>query len=108
MVVTLAERKSRAIARLKAGFELAKPALAFYATAHGGRFVVFGSFARGDIHPDSDCDVMVEFPTNLARDARHAAESILREHGIVPDVHLVSEVSESLMQRILRDGVALS
>ncbi len=107
MVVTLAERKSRAIARLKAGFEPATVALAAYAAARGGRFVIFGSFARGDIHIDSDCDVMVEFPTTLARDARDAAETILREHGLVPDVHLVSEVSDALMQRVLRDGVSL-
>lgn len=107
MVVTLTERKSRAIARSKAGFESATTSLAAYAAARGGRFVIFGSFARGDIHPDSDCDVMVDFPTNIARDARDAAETILREHGLVPDVHLVSEVSDGLMQRIQRDGVGL-
>ena len=107
MVVTLAERKSRAIARLKAGFASASPALAAYAAARGGRFVIFGSFARGDIHPDSDCDVMVDFPTNLVRDARDAAETILRENELVPDVHLLSEVSDNLMQRIRRDGVPL-
>ena len=107
MVVTLAERKSRAVARLKTGYEAATVALAAYAAAHGGRFVVFGSFARGDIHPESDCDVMVDFRETLVRDARDAAEAILRDHGLDPDVHLLWEVSDSLMQRILRDGIAL-
>lgn len=107
MVVTLTERKSRAIARLKAGFESATTSLAAYAATRGGRFVIFGSFARGDIHFDSDCDVMVDFPTNLARDARAAAETILREHGLKPDAYLAAEVSDSLMLRVRRDGVVL-
>ncbi len=107
MVVTLAERKSRAIAGLKAGFGSASRSLAAYKATRGGRFVIFGSFARGDIHPESDCDVMVDFPTNLAREAREAAETILREHGLTPDVHLAAEVSDSLMLRVRRDGVVL-
>ena len=107
MITTLAERKSRDVARLKAGFAQATEALAAYARERNGRFVVFGSFARDQVHPGSDCDVMVDFSESMARDARNAAETILREYGLRPDVHLLADVSEGLMRRIVRDGITL-
>ena len=107
MIVTIPERKAQAVARLSAAATLAKADLAAYALEHGGSFTIFGSFARGEIRPGSDFDVMADFAVDLERDARDAAETICRAHGLVPDVHLRSEVSDSLMKRISRDGVAL-
>lgn len=84
-----------------------RAALATHALEHGGRYVVFGSFARGDIRPDSDFDLMVDFSAASERAARDVAEATCRKHGLVPDVHLKSEVSDALMRRLVRDGVAL-
>ncbi len=108
MIVTIAERKARAIDRLTSGAALVQAALAMHAVEHGGRYVVFGSFARGEIRPDSDFDVMVDFPVALERVARDVAERACRTHGLVPDVLLKSEVSDELMRRITRDGLTLS
>ncbi len=107
MIVTIAERKAQAIEHLKAAFASVIATLRSHAVEQGGRYVVFGSSARGDIRPDSDFDVMVDFPTPLERAARDLAETVCRAHGLVPDVHLKSEVSDSLMRRIVRDGLTL-
>ena len=107
MIVTIAERKAQAIERLGAAYALVRMALADHAVAHGGRYVVFGSFARGDIRPESDVDLMVDFPAKAERGARDLAEATCRAHGLVPDVHLKSEVSDALMRRIARDGTAI-
>ena len=68
MYVTVVERKARQIERLKAASADVMAALRTYATEHGGRFLIFGSFAREEVTRDSDLDVLVEFPTrNRAR-----------------------------------------
>lgn len=105
MIVTIAERKAQAIERLRSAFASTKAALERHAVAHGGRYVVFGSFARDDIRTDSDVDLMVDFPGKSERAAREIAETACRADGLVPDVYLKSEVSDALMRRILRDGV---
>ena len=108
MIVTVPERKAQAIARLKTAFALTRAALATYAAERGGHFVIFGSFARDDIRPGSDIDLIVDFPAEKERNAHDDAEAICRENGLVPDVHLRSETSEALMRRVVRDRIVLS
>jgi len=45
---TLSQQKAAAAARIGQSSELLKAELAAYARAHGGRFVQYGSVARGD------------------------------------------------------------
>ena len=104
MIVTLRERKAREIERKAVAAAAATAALASYAVDHGGSFMVFGSFARGDFGPTSDFDVLVAFPADRERDARDAAEAPCRSVDLVPDMHLASEVSDALLRRIRRDG----
>ncbi len=67
MVVTIAERKARKIAHLETASQKAVAALRSYAIEAGGRYLIFGSFARGDFRSDSDFDVVVDFPPALQR-----------------------------------------
>ena len=69
------------------------------------RFAVFGSFARGDLVPTSDFDVLVQGPDDLQREARAAAEAACERHGLRPDVYLSTEASAGLMMRIERDAL---
>lgn len=107
MTTTVSERKAIEVARLRAAAARAMDALKSYAIDKGGRFAVFGSFARGDIVHSSDFDVMVEFPPLLERAAGLRAETICRDVGLVPDVHLASESSDGLKARVARDAVFL-
>jgi len=53
-IVTLAERKAAEAARRQAAVEALVPVLAACARAHGGRFLLYGSTARGTMKHDSD------------------------------------------------------
>ena len=73
-IVTLKEQKAaEAERRLRAVDDL-RSALAEYAREHGGRFLLFGSAARGDMRYDSDVDILVDFPPDTLDDAWNFAE----------------------------------
>ena len=104
MVTTVAMRKEQKLARLRAAIEQVEADLSDFAIRHGGQFVIFGSAARGELRHDSDLDILVAFPPAMEREARHHAEGTAHRHGVILDVHLVSEASPDLLDRIKRDG----
>lgn len=106
-VVTIAERKALEVERLRVAGAAARRDLAFYAATRGIRFSIFGSFARDDLNPSSDFDVMVDGPGTLLGAARDAAEAICERYGLRPDVHLASEIPPGLSRRIARDAIVL-
>lgn len=107
MVATIAERKAERVARLERSVASAMQRLATYAAAHAGRFVVFGSAARGDMHYDSDFDIIVDFPSADERQARAFAEATSHALGLRPDLVLIADASPALMERVERDAVIL-
>src|ERR1700712_2834198 len=60
-IITLAERKATEAARRGAAVETLVPLLAGYARAHGGRFLLFGSAASGQMKFHSDVDLLLDF-----------------------------------------------
>lgn len=100
MIVTLKDRKAREVSRLRCAMGRVRRVLTAYADEHGGRFMVFGSAARGDIHFDSDFDLVVDFPAAEERGAHEFAERVCIEHGLKPDIRLVSEMSPGFIDRI--------
>lgn len=51
------------------------------------RIVVFGSYARGDSHPGSDLDLLVELPyVDNKRETQIAMRGVLRKLGVPKDV----------------------
>jgi Nucleotidyltransferase domain len=58
----LAKRKGGEADRRWRTVDALRPVLAAYASEHGGRFLVLGSAARGEIRLDSDVDVLVDSP----------------------------------------------
>ena len=105
MVVTVSERKARRIERLRAASREVLDCLRDYGSRHGGRFLVFGSAARGDIHTDSDFDVVVDFPHPAERAARTYVEEICAYHRLTPDPHLMADISDGLKRRVIRDAI---
>jgi predicted nucleotidyltransferase len=70
------------------------------------RIGIFGSVARGDIHPDSDIDVVVELQRPDLFDLVHIKE--LLEEGFrrhVDIVHFRERMNEFLKQRIRDEAV---
>ena len=107
IVVTVAERKSREIERLHSSGAAVIADLRAYAVENGVRFHVFGSFARGDLVPSSDFDVVVDGPEERQRPAREAVEAACERNGLRPDVYLASDVSAGLKVRVERDALII-
>jgi predicted nucleotidyltransferase len=61
-IVTVPERKAIEVARRQAAVAELVPLLRAYAAAHGGRFLLYGSAARGTMRYNSDVDIIVDFP----------------------------------------------
>ncbi len=86
LIVTLPERKAAEAARRAAAVEALVPVLAEYARAHGGRFLLFGSAARGTMTDHSDVDVLLDFPPDAFGDAWNFAETACWDRGLEPDL----------------------
>lgn len=108
MIVSIEARKKRRLERLTASVEHIRGELSEYAHRRGGRFILFGSVARGQHRFDSDLDIVVDFPATSEREAWFHAEKICTDHHVRPDIHLASEASKDLMTRVSREGVVLS
>jgi len=85
-IVTLAERKAAEAERRQSAVDAMRPALAAYAREHGGRFLLFGSAARGQMRFDSDVDILVDFPPDALDDAWNFAERACWDRGLEPDI----------------------
>lgn len=107
MIITVSERKERRLSRLRDNINVIRSELADYGREHGGRFVLFGSIARGDFRYNSDIDILVDFPSDLERQAWRFAETLCTDHSVLPDIHLASETTDPLMSRIVVEGVPL-
>jgi predicted nucleotidyltransferase len=85
-IVTLTERKAAEAARRAAAVEALVPVLAEYARTHRGRFLLFGSAARGMMKYDSDVDILLDFPEATVGDAWNFAEAACWDRGLEPDL----------------------
>ncbi len=69
---------------------------------------VFGSVARGDATPDSDIDLLVDFPTRYKL-LNHAALLVELKTllGVAVDVSVESHLKTAYRTRILQDAMPL-
>lgn len=81
--------------------------LAAYAREHGGRFILFGSAARGELRHDSDVDIMVDFPRGLEREAWLFAEERAWALKLKPDMSDKGWSGRRLWERVHREGRVL-
>ena len=105
--VTVRERNSAKVARMEAAVAELKPVLAAYAREHGGRFVLFGSAARREMHPDSDVDILVDFPDGARMQAMSFAEDACWERGLTPDILGFGRPAGRLRKHIEEEGLVL-
>ena len=102
-IITLKERDAAALAAKTAAIDSLKSELADIARMFGGRFLLFGSAARDELRPDSDVDLLLDFPdettTTAARTAAEAACGRRRlEHDILP----VSVCDRVFLQHVMK------
>jgi len=107
-VVTLAEREAAKLTRIRASVAALCADLRAYAQAKGGRFVLFGSAARGEVRVTSDVNLAVDFPEALgwepwAFPGKRAAAFDLRVDAVP-----MALAGDELRRRLDREGVVLA
>ena len=102
-IVTLTERKTAEAARRRDAVEALVPALADYARTHGGRFLLFGSAARGTMKYHSDVDILMDFPPDALDDAWIFAEKACWDSGVEPDLLPYRWCKPAFLDHVSRD-----
>ena len=105
---TLAERKAAAVRQIGQRCEMLEAELGKYARAHAGRFVLYGSMARGDHRFNSDVDILVDFPAHEQDEAWRHAEQLCRSLGLKGDIALLRTASPRFVEHIRRDMRVIS
>ena len=100
-IVTLAERKAAEAARRNQAVAELRRELQAYASAGGGRYLLFGSAARGEMRYDSDVDILVEFPPEQQRAAWSFAERACWKRQLTPDVMASAWCTEDFLTLVL-------
>lgn len=107
-IVTLTERKATETERRRRAVDELRALLTTYACAHGGRFLLFGSAARGDMRHRSDVDLLVAFPSADADDdAWRFAEQACWDRDLYPDIMPAAWCKPAFLERIRHDVVVL-
>jgi predicted nucleotidyltransferase len=107
-IVTLKERKERAVRQRREAAEAVIADLKRYAREHGGRYFLFGSVARGEVRRTSDIDIIVDFHSSDEPSAVRFAEESCSRHGIGSDIHPLRFLSEKFLARVTPDLLELS
>lgn len=106
-IVTLAERKTAEGARRRRAVAELRRVLDAYARTHGGRFLLFGSAAGGEMRYDSDVDILVEFPPDRQAAAWNFAERACWDRRLDPDVMASAWCTDDFLALIRPKAVVL-
>ncbi|MGP9819793.1 nucleotidyltransferase family protein [Salinarimonas sp. NSM] len=106
-VLTFPERKAREAGRRAAAVAAVSSRLAAFARANGGRYLLYGSAARGAMRHDSDLDLLVDFPAALHADAWRFAEDACARARLPADIRPLAWCSERFRAHVAADWVAL-
>lgn len=107
-IVTIAERKARAAEAKRRAIDALCAELGEAALALGGRFLLFGSAARGEVRWDSDIDLLLDFPDHQRTSAAWTlVEQGCSRHDLACDVMPVAWCSPEFLAHVLPKAVAL-
>jgi predicted nucleotidyltransferase len=107
-IVTLTERKATEAARRVSAVEALVPVLTEYARAHGGRFLLFGSAARGQMKFHSDVDILMDFPPEALNSAWQFAETACWDRDLEPDLIPYRWCKPTFLDHVARDARVLA
>ncbi len=106
--LTLSERKAIEVERRRRAVEEVRVLLTDYARAHGGRFLLYGSAARGTMRYHSDVDILTDFPEPETPDAWRFAEQVCWDRDLDPDIMPAGWCKDTFLARIAPDMVVLA
>jgi predicted nucleotidyltransferase len=88
------------VGKISDGVVKLKAALDEYARRHHGRFLLYGSIARGDYRFNSDVDILVDFAENETDKAWQFAEQSCLDFGLIPDIRPVSFCEKKFLDKV--------
>ena len=107
MFLTVAQRGEREARRRAQAAELVCVLLAEHARRLGGRYILYGSAARGTMGRESDLDILLDFPPQAEAEAWRTAEVVCREHDVPLDIMPMAWTEPGFVERVLKDGIVL-
>ncbi|RBP09243.1 nucleotidyltransferase-like protein [Roseiarcus fermentans] len=75
-----------------------------FARTHGGRYVLYGSLAKGEARYDSDVDLLIDFPEAFEAEAWRLAEALCAEMKIESDIKPMAWCTEPFQRRVLAES----
>jgi hypothetical protein len=90
------------------GSEGAAAGIAAYARAHGGRFLLYRSAARGTMKYDGGVDLLLDFPPEAQNDAWGFAERACWDNGLEPDILPFGGCKAAFLEHIAPDMMVLA
>jgi predicted nucleotidyltransferase len=101
-VWTLAERKAADVAAKTAAADELLRALTSQAWEIGGRYLLYGSAARGELRPDSDVDLLLDFPdSDATATAWGFAEDECARLGLDCDIRPIAMCEPHFLDHVL-------
>lgn len=102
-IITLTAVKVAEAARRQAAVAALVPLLTAYARAHSGRFLLFGSAARGQMKYHSDVDLLLNFPADGFGEAWNFAEVACLDRGLEPDLLPFGGCKQAFLDHVAPD-----
>src|SRR5260370_39739227 len=103
-VIKLAEAHRRKMEHMRAAVAEIDPLLIAYARQNGGRFIRYGSTAKGRAMAHSDVDIIADFPGEASLEALNYAEKLCSERNLKPDVRPSCWTSNRFTPPLADDG----
>ena len=102
MIRTLAERKAARVAAKVAAVDDLLRALEDRAREIGGRYLLYGSAARGELRWDSDVDLLLDFPDGDATAAAWSfGEDECAKRGLDYDIRPIAMCDARFLAHVL-------
>lgn len=108
IVRTLAERRANEVAARVAAVGELRKLLAERARDLGGRFLIYGSAARGELRHDSDVDLLLDFEGEArTSEAWGFAEDECSRLGLVCDIRPLAMCDQRFLAHVMSEAKAL-
>jgi predicted nucleotidyltransferase len=108
MVLTIAARREARLTALQGGVAALRERLAAAAPPLRGRFLLYGSAARGELRHDSDVDLLLDFPDEATtRRAWELAEAACRDLGLRADIRPLEGCGGRFLAHVMPEAVPI-